>query len=184
MDKDSKQFSSILFRYLLLILIAIPGLDLFYFFFLPLTKYPVLYFLNLFYNAVMAGDVIFVGQKAIEVVGACVAGSAYYFLLILNLSTPKIKIGNRLKMIAFAFLTFLIINLIRIFILSLMYLNDSPIFDVSHKVFWYMGSTIVVVLIWFVEVKTFGVEKIPFYSDLKELYKKSSLKKRKKSKRS
>lgn len=170
MKKDSRKFLSIIVRYLILVFVAIPGFDIFYFVFLPLTKYPVFYFLSLFYDAVLVSHVIFIGQKAIEIVGACVAGSAYYFLLILNLSTPNIKIHRRINMILLTFFSFLLINVIRIIVLSLMYLNNSPLFDVVHKIFWYLGSTVIVVLLWFISVRIFKIDGIPFYSDLKKIY--------------
>ncbi len=179
MKKESEKFFSIILRYFILALIAIPGFDIFYMIFLPLTKFPVFYLLNLFYDPVMVGNAIFIFDKSIEIVGACVAGSAYYFLLILNLVTPNIKRITRLKMIFSGFLVFLVINLIRIFILSVMYLNDSQFFDFTHKLFWYLGSTLFIVIIWFVQVKINKVRSIPFYSDLKYIYGKSSFKKRK-----
>jgi exosortase/archaeosortase family protein len=177
MKKESKKFMNIIIRYLILALIAIPGFDLFYFIFLPLTKYPVFYLLGMFYEPIVLSNVIFIADKSIEIVGACVAGSAYYFLLILNLATPEIKILKRLKMLAFAFLTFLIINIIRIFVLSIMYVNESQFFDFTHKLFWYLGSTLFIVVIWFVQVKKNKIKLIPFYSDLKFIYGKSSFKK-------
>lgn len=178
MKKESKKFLIIILRYLILALIAIPGFDFFYMIFLPLTKFPVFYLLSLFYDPVVLGNSIFIFDKSIEIVGACVAGSAYYFLLILNLSTPNIKRLNRIRMIFAGFLVFLLINIIRIFLLSVMYLNDSQFFDFTHKLFWYLGSTLFIVIIWFVQVKKNKIRSIPFYSDLKYIYGKSSFKKK------
>jgi len=178
MNKESKRTLNLFLRYLLLVLIALPGLDIFYVIFLPLTKYPVYWFLQIFFNPVMVGNTLIVGSKFIEIVGACVAGSAYYLLLVLNLGTPDIKTPLRIKMILLSFLGFLLVNIIRIIFLSVIYLNNSPAFDFLHKVFWYFGSTILIVFIWFLEVKIFDIKGIPFYSDLKRLYQSSSLKKR------
>lgn len=169
-------------RYLLLMVIALPGLDLFYFLFLPLTKYPVFFGLKLFYDPVLLDNVIFVGKHTIEIVGACIAGSAYYFLLILNFSTAKIKAADRVKLILTTFGIFFLINVIRIFVLSIMYLEGSPLFDVTHKLFWYFGSTIFVVLIWFFGTYVYKVTTIPFYTDLKYMY--SHTKREEKSKKS
>lgn len=177
MKKESKKFIKIIIRYLFLALIAIPGFDLFYFVFLPLTEYPVFYLINLFYEPTILSNIIFIADKSIEIVGACVAGSAYYFLFILNLATPNIKTLKRLKMLFFACLIFLGINILRIFVLSVMYINDSQFFDFTHKLFWYLGSTIFIVVIWFVQVKKNKIRSIPFYSDLKFIYGKSSFKK-------
>lgn len=180
MKKDERRFFNLLVRYLILLLIAIPGMDIFYFVLLPLTKWPVFWFLQMFYSPVMIKDTIFIGKSIIEIVGACVAGSAYYFLLILNLSTPNIERIKRIKMIGTAFLAFLLINVIRIIILSIMYVEGSPIFDVTHKVFWYLGSTLFVVAIWFFQVYKFNIRGVPFASDLKFIHSKSTLKRKRK----
>ena len=173
-----KRYGDIVLRYLILAVIAIIGFDIFYFLFLPLTKYAVYFLLNISFDPVLLGNSIFIGLDIIEIVGACVAGSAYFFLLILNLSTPKIEIKKRFSMLGIAFLTFLIINILRIFFLSLMYINNAPLFDFTHKLFWYLGSTLLIVIIWIIEIKEFKIKEIPFYSDLKYIYNKSSLKKK------
>jgi len=179
MKIEDKKFLNIILRYLFLALIAIPGFDFFYFIFLPLTKFPVFYLLGFFYEPFILENTIFILGRSIEIVNACVAGSAYYFLLMLNFSTPNIKWKKRLRMVLFGFLIFLGINIIRIFVLSLMYLNDSQFFDFTHKLFWYLGSTLFIVVIWFVQVRNNKVRSIPFYSDLKYIYRKSSFKKKK-----
>lgn len=178
MKEESKKTLNLFLRYLILVLIALPGLDIFYAVFLPLTKYPVFWFLQIFLNPILSGDVIHIGAKTIEIIGACVAGSAYYLLLILNLGTPNIKPLLRVKMILFSFLGFLVVNIIRIIILSFMYIANSSYFGIIHETFWYLGSTVLIVFIWFLEVKIFGIKGIPFYTDLKTLYKSSTLKKK------
>ena len=181
MTKKYNEYLSIFIRYLILILVAIPGLYIFYFIFKPLTLYPSFFFLNIFYEANIRNTTIFVGDLLtgnvvpLEIINACIAGSAYYLLLILNLAVPKIKINKRIKMLVFAFISFLIISLIRIFVLSTMAVSGSSFFDVTHKVFWYAFSILFVVGIWFLEVKLFKIKEIPFYSDLEFLFKKSHL---------
>ncbi|MDA3836270.1 MAG: pacearchaeosortase [Nanoarchaeota archaeon] len=180
---ERKRFLDIIFRYVLLMLIAVPGLDLFYFIFLPLTKYPAFWALQPLYDPILLANTIFIGNRAIEIIGACVAGSAYFLLLILNLATSGIGLVKRLKLLLFTFGTFFIINVIRIYILSIMYLEGSAMFDITHKLFWYLGSTLFVVLIWFAGVFIFKVEEIPFYTDLKHMYQSSIMGGKKKFKR-
>ena len=162
----------IFIRYIILVVVALPNLYLFYFVFTPLTLYPVYFLLGLFYNVSLNGVVISMGDFSIELLGACIAGSAYYLLLILNLSTPKIKFSKRIKMLSVAFISFLIINILRIFLLSIMFVSDSAWFNITHKLFWYAGSMIFVVGIWFLEVRFFKIKEIPLYSDLKFLWRK------------
>ncbi|GAF92595.1 unnamed protein product, partial [marine sediment metagenome] len=110
MKKISKQFTDILIRYIILLIIALPNLWLFYFVFTPLTIYPVYFLLNLFFDSSLIGNVVLVEDCfPIELIGACIAGSAYYLLLILNLSTPKIKFQKRVNMIFLSFIFLLII---------------------------------------------------------------------------
>ena len=150
--KNKDQTLGTIIRYLILVIVAIPGFIYLYYIFSPLTLYPVYFLLNLIYSCTsLSGNIITLkGMFLIEIIGACIAGSAYYFLLILNLSIPNIKWKKRLVMVGFAFGTFLIINILRIFLLSIMYVSESSFFDVTHKVFWYLGSTLFVVLIWFI----------------------------------
>src|SRR3989344_898066 len=173
MENTKKRFIDIIFRYLLLSIVGLPNLFIFYFIFTPLTIYPIFYILNIFFDANLIGNNIYIGNYLIEIVKACVAGSAYYLLLILNLSTPNISIIKRTKMVLMSFLIFLAINLFRIIVLSFMYLNNSIYFDIVHSVFWILMSTIFVVGIWFYQVKYYNINSTPFYTDLKLLHKKS-----------
>ena len=164
-----KEYYSIIIRYLILILIALPNLYLFYLIFTPLTIYPVYFLLNLFWEASLQANTILINTFSIEVISACVAGSAYYLLLILNLSIPKIILKKRIKMILFAFSSLLILNILRIFILVSLFLMAPNLFDITHKLFWYLISIIFVIGIWFIEVRIFKIKQIPAYSDIKFL---------------
>jgi|TARA_Y100000310_G_scaffold329841_1_gene400407 exosortase/archaeosortase family protein len=178
MKKDSRRFFDIFIRYTILILVALPNLFIFYFIFTPLTIYSIYFLFNLFFDTSLLGNIFILNEKiAIELIKACIAGSAYYFLLILNLSIPKIKIAKRIKMIIFAFSSLLLINILRIFFLSLVAYSGYSFFDIAHELFWYFMSIIFVVGIWFAEVKVFKIKEIPFYSDLRFLHKKSFFKK-------
>jgi len=176
MNKKEKRFLGISIRYLFLILVAFNSFWIFYFILRPLTLYPVYFLLKTFYNVSLSGIILQVEKVSIEIINACIAGSAYYLLLILNLSIPS-KIFKRLKMICFAFLLLLIMNILRIFFFSLLAISGSSFFDLTHKIFWYFLSIFFVLGIWFLEVKIFKIKEIPLYSDLKFIYGNSSLKK-------
>jgi len=172
MNKTNKTLFGIFLRYLIILLIALPNLFLFYFIFTPLTIYPVYYLSKLFFDSSVSGNMLSINNNmTIELIGACIAGSAYYLLLILNLSTPNIKIKKRLSMILLSFLVFLIVNILRIFILILMLSLNLNFFDITHKIFWYSVSTILVLGIWLFEIKLFKIKEIPVYSDIKYLFK-------------
>jgi exosortase/archaeosortase family protein len=181
-NEKKQRAKNIFIRYAITLLVAIPNLWLFYFILTPLTIYPTYFLLKLTYGlATLDGNMItlIVNQEAfpIKIVASCVAGSAYYLLFILNMSLPKIKLNQRLKMISFAFLAFFAINILRIFTLSIIAVNGSSFFDITHTIFWYSLSTLFVVGIWFSQVRYFKIKEIPFYSDVKFLYNHSAFKK-------
>ncbi|MFQ5531425.1 MAG: pacearchaeosortase [Candidatus Nanoarchaeia archaeon] len=174
--KEVKRFLGMFFRYFILIITAFPRFEIFFIVFTPLTIYPVFFLLSFFYSATLSGIVITVKDLiTIEMIRACIAGSAYYLLFVLNMSIPNIRLRKRVSMILFAFVLFLIANILRIFFLSIMAISGSSYFDITHKFFWYFLSTVFVVGVWFIEVKIFNIKEIPFYSDIKYLYKKSTL---------
>jgi len=177
--KQKSVFYNLVLRYSLLIVFALLGVSIFYFIFTPLTIYPVFFILKTFFsNASMMGNFIFVNSSPIEIIGPCVAGSAYLLLLMLNLSTPKLKIIQRVKISFFSFILLLLINILRIVILSFMFVSGNSFFNIAHLLFWYAGSVLFVVGIWFLSVKLFKVKEIPFYSDMKFLFEGSNLKKK------
>jgi len=176
MNKSTKNFLDIFIRYIILVLLGLTNTWIFYIIFAPLTIYPVYHLFNLLFESILVGNIIYIGEKVIEIIPACVAGAAYYLLLILNLATPNIKIKKRVKMIIWSFVILLVLNILRIFFLGVLYLGDFAWFDITHKIFWYLISTLFVVGIWFKQVKVFKIKEIPLYSDIKFLYKKSVLK--------
>jgi|TARA_Y100000310_G_scaffold341901_1_gene442786 hypothetical protein len=172
MKVKQKRFLDIFFRYLILILVAIPNLWIFYFVFTPLTIYPVYALLNGFFDVSLLGNILVLDRTfPIEFISACIAGSAYYFLLILNLSTPNIKMKKRITMIFISFASLLALNILRIMILVGVFFLGASFFDITHIIFWYFMSIVFVVGIWFTQIKIFKIKEIPFYSDFKFLYK-------------
>jgi len=179
-----KKYMSIIIRYLIILLIALPNLFIFYTVFTPLTIYPLYFILQLFFDVSLSNATLLLNGFQIQIINACIAGSAYYLLFALNLSVPGIILKQRAKMLCFSFLFLLVLNIIRILTLILVLFYGASFFDITHKFFWYLISTLLVVLIWFAEVKVFKLKQIPVYSDLTYLYSASKLKNKKKSKSS
>ena len=169
MKRDAQKIIDVIIRYSILLVIGILGTPFFYSIFTFLTIEPVYLLLNIFFNPSLISNIITINNLPIEIIGACVAGSAYYLLLILNLSMPKIKLGKRIMLLLFSFSLLLILNILRIFLLSVLYVSQFSLFDIAHKLFWYIGSIIFVVGIWFLSVWIFKIKEIPFYSDIKSL---------------
>ena len=168
---NKKEVSNLLTRYLVLILLAIPNPFLFSYLFTPLTVYPVYFILKIFYNAVLLeGNVIFFKGYYANIIPACIAGAAYYLLLIFNLTTPM-KASKRIKSISYLFISFLFINIIRIILFASLFSIGYKYFSLTHTLTWYMGSTFLVLLIWFSNILIFIIREIPIYSDMKKLFK-------------
>jgi len=161
----------VLIRYLILLIITLTSLPLIYKIFTPLTTYPTKALLSLFYDVVLNNVIITINnQTFIQVIPACIAGSAYLLLLILNLTMPM-NIKKRIKTILFSFATLLIINILRIFIFSIWYHNKVPFFDLTHKLFWFVLSIFFVIGVWFLTIKVFSIKEIPVYTDFKFILK-------------
>ena len=164
-----KEIFYLLFRYFILIILSLDNLYLFYFIFTPLTVYPVSWILNLFYDSYLINNsMIYFNGLILNIIPACVAGAAYYLLLALNLTT-SIEIKKRIKSILFLFASFLVLNIIRMIIFSILYINGFEYFNIAHKTIWYVGSTIMLAGIWFINVWLFNIKKIPVYSDIKRI---------------
>lgn len=158
-------------RYLLVALVALPGLAIFYSIFKPLTVHPSYWILDLIFQTVsLEGNSILIGSDfVINIINSCVAGSAYYLLFALNMSVPNKCFKKRSKMLGFGFFALLLLNLFRIVVLGTMFVSGSSesLFETTHQAFWLIGSTVFVVGIWFAEVKIFKIKEIPVYTDIK-----------------
>lgn len=175
---DKNFLISFLIRYSLILFSAINGLWIFYFIFQLPTTYLSAYLLKITGETIIISNQSFLFNTVfIEIIEACVAGSAYFLLFILAMSIPNIKLFKRLNLILFTFASFFILNVIRIFILA--NISTTNFFNIVHMSTWYFVSTAMVILIWFSGIKIFKIKEIPIYSDFKYLLKKVKIKKKK-----
>jgi len=168
-----KPANEILLRYLVMVIIAVVSLTVpvFYVIFRPLTVWPTAWMLQLFYNVSVSDINMMVNGHGIAIIDACIAGSAFLLLLLLNLLTREISLKKRIFIFVVDAIVLLILNIIRLVILIALSVNNSIFFDFTHKLFWYVLSTGFVVIIWIASVKIFKLKKIPFFSDLAFLLK-------------
>ncbi len=186
MKRGLEDLLDVLLRYAILIIFGLTNLTVFYFLFTPLTVQSVYFLLSLFHKVslVSSNFILIENFLPIEIIKPCIAGSAYYLLLILNLSTPNLNIKKRIRLFVFSSFLLLLLNILRIFVLSLLFLSGTSLFDITHELFWYFGSVVFVVGIWFLSVKMFKIKEIPFYSDFVFFLKHSGKGLRKKSNKS
>ncbi|MEK6848389.1 MAG: pacearchaeosortase [Nanoarchaeota archaeon] len=159
-----KHIYPILARYLISALLALNNLAVFYLIFTPLTIYPVYFILSLFFPVEIIGKNLLINDYSIELIDACIAGSAYYLLTILNLATPM-KFKTRIYSLIFSFSLFLLINVLRISFFSYLFISGFSLFNLFHLIFWYALSILFVVGIWLLTIKLFKINKIPVYTD-------------------
>lgn len=169
--KKEDFLTEVIVRYFLLLAIGIFGIKFIYYLVSPLTIYPIYLILNLFYDVNLSLNTISINNLNIELIEACIAVSAYYLLFILNISTPNINMKSRLKILLLSFGIFLTVNIFRILLFSVFFINGFSWFDFAHELSWYFLSVFFVVGIWFYCVKIFKIKSIPIYSDLKMIYK-------------
>ncbi len=169
------KIGDILIRYIITLILGV-FLFVFYIILTPTTIYPVYWLLSLFYDVVLAGNSLIIQTATITLIPACIAGSAYYLLLILNLLTPM-KLETRIKGIVFSFLALLVLNIARITLFSSLFATGFKYFDLTHLFFWYVLSIIFVFLIWIAEIKIYKIKDTPICTDIRYLL---SLRKNKK----
>jgi len=162
----------ILLRYGVAMTIALLALifPIFYIIFKPLTVFPVYFLLKAFYDVSLSGlESLIVNGVGISIIDACVAGSAYVLLFLLNALTRDIGFRKRIALFVCDSLLLLVLNIVRLIALISLFVNGSVAFDFTHKLFWYGLSTVFVVVIWFFSVWLFRVHSVPFISDIKFL---------------
>ncbi len=159
-------------------LAAVLGFFFFFFSFIffHLTIYPVYFLLSILYPVSVIDANLIISSKTIELIPACIAGSAHYLLTALNLTTPM-KLKKRFPVLFFSLILFLIINISRIFFISLLFIESNSLFDFTHKFSWYFLSTVFIIGIWFFSVYLLKIKSIPVYSDFKYLLRKIKTKK-------
>lgn len=173
---ERREAVSLALRYGILLIIGLTNLifvynGLFYQLFTPLTVYPVYGIFGMLYDEVLflGPDTIFLKGYYATIAPACVAGSAYYLLLILNMTTPM-QLKRRLWCIAYIFGTFLLLNIARIVIFGILWTRGYEYFDFTHLATWYLGSTILVAVIWFSAILFFKIKEAPVLTDLQTLF--------------
>ncbi len=168
MKKATKQLTNLFLRYLIIFLAGLGNLFIFYKTLTPITAQTLKLILNLFTHTTLTQNILILPNLSIELIPACIAGSAFYLLLILNLSTPDIKLKKRIKILAITFISLFVLNILRIILL--VSIAQTSYFQSLHELFWYVISTIFVIAIWIFTVNKLKIRKIPVYDDFKFLY--------------
>lgn len=151
-------------RYLIILVISLsyPVINLLL---IKPTLYSSYFIINLIYSASILGNSILFNSVQIELIPACIAALAYLLLIVLNLAS-EMPLNTRIRALLFTLSAFFAFNVMRIFILAIMFSSNSIFFDYAHELFWYFGSIIAVFLIWMSSLKLFKIKTTPFLSDI------------------
>lgn len=166
---NPKDIFTLFLRYFILLVVGAFGMNITYALLTPVTAHSSFLILNIFYSIGLEGSRLIFEGASINLIPACIAGAAYYFLLILNLSTPM-PIKLRLKSLGLTIGALFVLNTLRIVLFSALFVSRFSYFDTIHESVWYFGSTLLVVAIWFLNVYLFRIMSIPAYTDLKNLF--------------
>lgn len=166
--QERRKFLFLISRYLLVFVFGV-FISIFYLIFTPLTLLFLKLIFNLFFEVKVVKNFLIFNSTLIEIIPACVGGSAYYLLLALNFLTPNIKIKKRLGILLISFFSFFVFNLLRLFFLILLEFKGIET-NFYHKFFWYFGSTLFVFALWILLVKLFKIKEIPVISDFTWLF--------------
>jgi len=166
MKEIKKRIRGLLLRYIIAILISLNSFFIFYLIFTPLTLWPSYALLGIFYTAAVNGNAILIDGNVFLLNEACIAGSAYFLLTLLNLTTPNLRFLRRLKIFLFDASLLLVFNIIRVVSLSCALMSGFAFFDAMHILIWYVLSVLIVVAIWLLTIKIFKIRGIPILSDI------------------
>jgi len=168
MENSTRGIIFLFLRYIIILVSSIGSLWVFYYVLTPLTINSVALLFKLLFTTIISQSSIFLNGTEIIINKACVAGSAFYLLFILTLSIPM-NVKKRIKIILFSFVLLFILNILRIFVFGILYVNKFSLFDVTHKLVWYGLSSLFVFLIWILTIRIFHIKEIPVYDDFKFL---------------
>jgi exosortase/archaeosortase family protein len=171
-QKTNKSLINLIVRYLLILLVGLGVVftNIFYKIFLYLTIYPLGILLKILYSVEIFDNLLIFNSLIVELIPACIAVSAYFLLLILVFSCP-IGFKRQIKALFVGFIILLAVNILRMFILIILAIQGSNLFNVLHTFFWYFLSTVFVVIIWFIVIYIFKIKEIPVYTDIRYLIK-------------
>ncbi|MFA4960610.1 MAG: pacearchaeosortase [Candidatus Pacearchaeota archaeon] len=167
MNYQSKKIIGMFARYFFILLLGAGNLYIFYKILMPTTLFLVSKTVGLFTNVFIIDNVIKMANFNIEIVPACVAGSAFFLLFLLIFSTNDISPKKRMLALIVSSAILLFLNYSRI--VFLIAIANSFYFNVIHWILWHLVSIVFVVAIWFFVTKLFGINSVPIYSDIKFL---------------
>ena len=154
-------------RYFVVFIVGLGDLFLLTLFLSPATVGVVYWILKMFGEVIFESGVFYFNGFDFEIIGACIATSAYYLLFLLVMITQKIELKKRLLMLGCGFLSLFLLNVSRILIMISLYW--SSVFADVHWWLWHIFSIIFVVGIWFLMVKIFRIKSTPFWDDFQSI---------------
>jgi exosortase/archaeosortase family protein len=167
MNKEAKNILGMFLRYFFILFLGMGNLYIFYKILTPITVFLISKTVGLFTEILVIRNIIFLKDFTVELIPACVAGSAFFLLFLLVFSSANITPKKRILALVISSIALLFLNYIRIIFLILIVNNFY--FDLIHWILWHLVSVVFVVGIWFLVVKIFKIKSIPIYTDISYL---------------
>jgi exosortase/archaeosortase family protein len=159
-----------LMRYGLVAILGALALEPLYWFLTPLTVQTVKILISTVTSVTLLGETtLYIKGEYISLVPACIAGAAYYLLLICACTIP-LTWKERGKVLGISWGLLFVFNVIRILGTTYLATTGNSLFTVTHAFFWYAGSTVMVILCWILTTTYCKIQTIPFVTDLTALY--------------
>ncbi len=157
---------SIFFRYSLAFFIVLFS-SLFLTILTPLTIYSSYFLLKIFYNPIIQNQTLIIQSYSFNIITACTALIAFILLSELILLTRNINFKIRIKLFFIGFLLIFLMNILRIIILILVYINfGQDDFNTIHLIYWHIISTVFVAVVWIFLVEYYKIKSIPLWDDI------------------
>ena len=153
-------------RYTITLLLGL-FISLFYKIFTPLTLRTLYLSLSMISDVHLFGYSLVVDGFVIDIIPACVSGSAYYLLFVLNMLTPM-SVIKRFLLLLSSFFMFFVFTILRILFLIYLLIRHTPssLYGIIHKLLWFFVSTLLVLFIWLLSTRLLNIKEIPLLSDV------------------
>lgn len=161
---------SIFLRYSLALSVVIFS-SLFLTILIPLTIYSSFFLLKIFYNPIIQNQTLIIQSYSFNIITACTALIAFILFSELILLTRNLNFKIRIKLFLIGFLLIFLMNISRIIILILVYINfGQDYFNTIHLIYWHIISTVFVAVVWIFLVEYYKIKSIPLWDDINLLF--------------
>jgi len=157
-----------LYKLLIRVILCFIPISVFTAILIPLTKFFVK--VSFLPHGISGTEIFTVMGFSFTIIGACVAGFAFYLFWILMLLTKDISIMQRVKLFLGTSALLFILNIVRIIFMAGIGIQKGYLFEGIHLFFYNIVSGLLVAFIWMAVVSAMRIRSVPVVDDIKEIY--------------